>query len=102
MSEITIALMHNPPAMVESIQATELSYTNKLHIVNHVSMVTIIGQINPGQICDRTKIRRIAAKKDDILCKIWQVFNSDTTNIGPIPNLTTGGERAAKTIQSTY
>jgi len=30
------------------------------------------------------------------------VFNSDSTNIGPIANLTVGGDRAAKTAQSTY
>ena len=31
-----------------------------------------------------------------------RVFDSDSTNIGPIINLIAGGERAAKTAQSTY
>jgi len=32
---------------------------------------------------------------------VW-VFKSDSTNIGPIANLTAGGERAAKSAQCTY
>jgi len=31
-----------------------------------------------------------------------RVFDSDSTNISPIPNLTAGGERAVKTAQCTY
>jgi hypothetical protein len=30
------------------------------------------------------------------------LFHSDSMNIGPIANLTAGGERAAKTAQSAY
>jgi len=45
MGEISIEMMHNPPAMVEQLQWTEWSSINKLHLVNHFCIVIIIGQI---------------------------------------------------------
>jgi len=45
--EIVIMIMHNPLVMVEQLQGTERSCINKLNIVNHLCMVTIIGQIMP-------------------------------------------------------
>jgi len=43
-------MMLNPPATVQQLQATEWSCINKLNIVNHICIVTIIGQIKPGRI----------------------------------------------------
>jgi len=50
MHEIIITMIHNPPARVEQLQATEWLCINKLNIVNHFCMLTIIDQINPWGI----------------------------------------------------
>ena len=42
-----IAMKHIPPAMV-TLQGTERSGINKLNIVNHLCMVTIVSQMVPG------------------------------------------------------
>jgi len=38
MHEIIIAMMHNPPEMVELLQGTEQSCMDKVSMVNHVCM----------------------------------------------------------------
>jgi len=47
MHEIVIAKMHKPAVMVEQLHGTDRSSIIKLNIVNHVCIVTIIGQIKP-------------------------------------------------------
>lgn len=40
-------MMYYPPAMVEPLQALERLCIDELNIVDHISMVPIIGQIKP-------------------------------------------------------
>ena len=43
--EIIIAMMHNPPMVVEQLLGTERSCINKFNLVNHFCLETFIGQI---------------------------------------------------------
>jgi len=44
-------MMHNPPATVEQLEGTDWTRINKINIMNHFCMVTIIGQSKPWGIC---------------------------------------------------
>jgi len=43
MQDMIIVMMHNTPATVEQLHATEQSCIEKLIIVNNIYMVTIVG-----------------------------------------------------------
>jgi len=50
MREIIITMMQHPPITVQSMQYGEVCCINKWNIVNHIRMVTIIGQIQTAGV----------------------------------------------------
>jgi len=70
-------MMRNPPATVEQLQSAEISCKNKLNILDHFCIVTVIGQIKPWVIFKTTTICFIKCM-ESVLSSAWgQIELSD-------------------------